>query len=76
VLAAVHDRGGAPLHFVLASFVLALDPSADALRWLSVAFAVATVPICYDIARRLAGVTAGVTAAPVATDPETRSVGR
>jgi hypothetical protein len=66
VLATVHDRGGAPLHFVLASFVLELDPSASALRWLSVVFAVATIPLCYDIGRRLAGSTAGVAAAAVA----------
>jgi hypothetical protein len=30
----VLDRGGAPLHFVLAHVALALDRSPDALRWL------------------------------------------
>ena len=62
----VLDRGGAPLHFVLAHFTLALDVSPEALRWLSVVFALATVPLCYDLARRLAGPVAGVTAAALA----------
>jgi len=57
------DRGGAPLHFVLAHFALAVDGSATTLRWLSLVFALATVPLCYDLARRLAGPFAGVTAA-------------
>jgi hypothetical protein len=60
------DRGGAPLHFVLAHVSLALDPSVDALRWLSLVFAVATVPVCYDLGRRLAGRTAGAVATVVA----------
>lgn len=62
----VLDRGGAPLHFVLAHLALALDPSADALRWLSVVFALATVPLCYDLGRRLAGSFTGLTAATLA----------
>src|SRR5262245_14321535 len=37
------DRGGAPLHFLFAHFALAVSPSPEALRWLSVVFAVATV---------------------------------
>ena len=60
------DRGGAPLHFVLAHVALVLDPSVEALRWLSLVFALATVPVCYDLGRRLAGRTAGVVAAVVA----------
>ena len=60
------DRGGAPLHFVLAHFALALDPSPDALRWLSVVFALATIPLCFDLGRRLGGRVAGVTAGIVA----------
>jgi hypothetical protein len=60
------DRGGAPLHFVLAHGAFWLDPSADALRWLSVLAAVAAVPLCYDLARRLGGAEAGVVAAAVA----------
>src|SRR6266540_1766088 len=59
----VLDRGGAPLHFVLAHVALALDSSPDALRWLSVVFALVTVPLCYDLARRLSGDFAGLTAA-------------
>ncbi len=62
----VLDRGGAPLHFVLAHVALALDSSPDALRWLSVVFALVTVPLCYDLARRLSGDFAGLTAAGLA----------
>ena len=62
----ISDRGGAPLHFALAHVALALDPSPEALRWLSVVFALATVPVCYDLGRRLGGATAGVVAAVVA----------
>jgi hypothetical protein len=61
------DRGGAPLHFVLSHVALAFDSSPEALRWLSVVFAVATIPLCYDLARRLAGPVAGATAALVAS---------
>lgn len=61
------DRGGAPLHFVLAHVALALDASPEALRWLSVVFAAGAVPVCYDLGRRLGGRTAGVTAAVVAS---------
>jgi Dolichyl-phosphate-mannose-protein mannosyltransferase len=60
------DRGGAPLHFVLAHFALAVDGSPETLRWLSLVFAVATIPLCYDLARRLAGQFAGLTAAALA----------
>jgi mannosyltransferase len=70
----VLDRGGAPLHFVLAHVALALDPSVDALRWLSVVFALATVPLCYDLARRLAGPLAGVTAATLAATSQLLTV--
>jgi Dolichyl-phosphate-mannose-protein mannosyltransferase len=60
------DRGGAPLHFLLAHVALALDASPQTLRWLSVVFALATLPVCYDLGRRLGGRAAGVTAAVVA----------
>jgi hypothetical protein len=70
----VLDRGGAPLHFVLAHVALALDPSAEALRWLSVVFAVATVPLCYDLARRLSGRFAGLTAATLAATSQLLTV--
>jgi Dolichyl-phosphate-mannose-protein mannosyltransferase len=61
------DRGGAPLHFVLSHVALALDSSPEALRWLSVVFAVATIPLCLDLGRRLGGPVAGATAAIVAS---------
>ena len=57
------DRGGAPLHFVLAHFAFAVDGSPRTLRWLSLVFALATIPLCYDLARRLSGRFAGLTAA-------------
>ena len=61
------DRGGAPLHFVLSHLALALDSSPEALRWLSVVFALATIPLCLDLGRRLGGPVAGATAAIVAS---------
>jgi Dolichyl-phosphate-mannose-protein mannosyltransferase len=57
------DRGGAPLHFALAHLAFAVDGSPRTLRWLSLVFALATIPLCYDLARRLAGRFAGLTAA-------------
>src|SRR5436190_4664050 len=60
------DRGGAPLHFVLAHLAFAVDGSPGTLRWLSLVFALATIPVCYDLARRLAGQFAGLTAAALA----------
>ena len=62
----VLDRGGAPLHFLLAHAAFAVDGSPQTLRWLSLVFAVATIPVCYDLARRLAGQFAGLTAAALA----------
>jgi mannosyltransferase len=62
----VLDRGGAPLHFLLAHFALAIDTTPETLRWVSVVFALATVPVCYDLARRLAGRFAGLIAASLA----------
>jgi hypothetical protein len=60
------DRGGAPLHFVLVHLAFVFDSSADALRWVSVVFAVGAVLLCYDLGRRLEGRVAGVAAAIVA----------
>ena len=60
------ERGGPPLHFLLSHIALAVDSSPYALRWLAVVFAVATIPICWDLGRRLAGPAAGATAALVA----------
>jgi mannosyltransferase len=59
------ERGGSPLHFVLAHFALVADTSPDALRWLSVVFALAAVVLTFDLARRLAGPVAGGAAAIV-----------
>ena len=60
------DRGGAPLHFVLVHLAFLFDSSPEALRWISVVFAVAAVVLCYDLGRRLDGRVAGVAAAVVA----------
>jgi dolichyl-phosphate-mannose-protein mannosyltransferase len=62
----VLDRGGAPLHFVLAHAALAVSTRPEALRWVSVMFALATVPLCYDLSRRIAGPVAGLVAAALA----------
>ena len=70
VLAGVYDRGGAPLHFLLASVALRIDPSPAALRWLSVVFALAAVPLCYDLGRRLDGATAGAVSALTAASSQ------
>ncbi|MGH3083738.1 MAG: hypothetical protein ACRDNP_06695, partial [Gaiellaceae bacterium] len=43
-----------------------VDASADTLRWLSVLAGLAAVPLCFDLARRLGGIGAGVVAAAVA----------
>lgn len=59
------DRGGAPLHFVLTHGVFVVDTSAEALRWLSVVCALAAVPLCFDLGRRLGGQAAGLVAAAV-----------
>jgi mannosyltransferase len=59
------DRGGAPLDFVLAHIAIALHPSVIAPRLVSLLFGVATVPVVYDLGRRLGGVAAGATAAIV-----------
>jgi Dolichyl-phosphate-mannose-protein mannosyltransferase len=56
------DRGGAPLHFLLVHAVLSVDSSADALRWLSVAFAVGALVTCFELGRQLAGPVAGTVA--------------
>jgi hypothetical protein len=59
------DRGGAPLHFVLAHVALDVSDTATALRWLSVVAAVATVPVAYDLGRRIDGPWIGAVAAVV-----------
>jgi hypothetical protein len=66
----VLDRGGAPLHFVLAHLALAIDSAPATLRWISVVFALGTVPLCYDLARRIAGRSAGLIAAVLAASSQ------
>jgi Dolichyl-phosphate-mannose-protein mannosyltransferase len=68
------DRGGAPLHFVLAHIAFAVDGSPTTLRWLSLVLALATIPVCYDLARRLAGQFAGLTAAALAATSQLLAV--
>ena len=70
----VLDRGGAPLHFLLAHGAFALDGSPQTLRWLSLVFALATIPLCYDLARRVAGELAGFTAAALAATSQLLAV--
>jgi hypothetical protein len=56
VLATVHgERGGAPLHFLLAWLVGELGGGLGALRLCSAAFAVASVPVVGALGSRLAG---------------------
>ncbi|MDQ2967895.1 MAG: glycosyltransferase family 39 protein, partial [Actinomycetota bacterium] len=62
----VLDRGGAPLHFLLAHVALAIHTTPESVRWLSLVFALATVPLCYDLTRRLDGEFAGLVAAALA----------
>jgi hypothetical protein len=66
----VVDRGGAPLHFLLAHAAFGFDPSSDALRWVSVVLALLVVPICFDLGRRLAGPVAGAAAAALAASSQ------
>jgi hypothetical protein len=61
----IWDRGGAPLHFVLAHLVLSVVGSAAALRWLSVVAAIATVPVAFDLGRRVGGREVGALASVV-----------
>jgi hypothetical protein len=70
----VLDRGGAPLHFLLAHVAFAVDDSPRTLRWLSLLFAVVTIPLCYDLARRLSGQFAGLIAAALAATSQLLTV--
>jgi hypothetical protein len=47
------ERGGAPLHFLLAHFVSSAWPSLTGLRLISVVFAVASVPVIAALVARL-----------------------
>lgn len=68
------DRGGAPLHFLLVHAAFAIDGSPRTMRWLSLVFALATIPLCYDLARRLAGRFAGLTASALAATSQLLTV--
>ena len=62
----IAERGGAPLHFVLAWIVVHLGGGLTALRILSLLFAVASVPaiawLCSQLADRYVGVVAAILA--------------
>ena len=60
------DRGGAPLHFLLAHVALLVDESLTALRALSALFATASIPVIAALAARLAGRGTAVLAALLA----------
>ena len=51
----VGERGGAPLHYLLAHLALSVDESLAALRSLSALFATASVPVIAALVARLAG---------------------
>lgn len=64
------ERGGPPLHFVLSHLTLLADSSPYGIRWLSVVFSLAAVPVSWDLGRRLGGhVAAGTAALVVAASP-------
>lgn len=66
MLATVHgERGGAPLHFLLAWLVDELGGGLTALRLLSALFAVASIPVVALLVRRLAGPAAALAACVV-----------
>jgi Dolichyl-phosphate-mannose-protein mannosyltransferase len=68
------DRGGAPLHFALAHAAIAVNPSAEAIRWISVLSAVGTIPVAYDLVRRLATARAAAVAALLAASSQLLAV--
>jgi hypothetical protein len=47
------ERGGAPLHYLLAYLVGQVDPGLTSLRLISVAFAVASIPVAAAVVARL-----------------------
>jgi Dolichyl-phosphate-mannose-protein mannosyltransferase len=66
VLDTVADRGGAPLHFLLAHAALQVDESLTAVRALSALFATASIPVTAALAARLADRRVAVLAALLA----------
>jgi uncharacterized membrane protein len=63
----IAERGGAPLHFVLAWAVVHLGGGLTALRALSLVFAVASVPLIAVLGSRLADSASGVVASVLAS---------
>ena len=63
----MRERGGAPLHFVVAWAVAHLELGLGALRAVSATFAVASLPLIAVLGRRLAGPTVGLLAAALAS---------
>src|SRR5688572_27510501 len=59
------NRGGAPLHFLVAWMVAHLGGGLMVLRACSAAFAVASIPVCALLARRLAGRRAALVASVI-----------
>lgn len=57
------ERGGAPLHFLLAWIVEHLGGGLTGLRFLSAIFAVASIPLVAELGRRLGGRATGAIAA-------------
>ena len=55
LLDSVFERGGAPLHYLLAHISLSFDESLVALRLVSAIFAVASIPVLAALVTRLAG---------------------
>jgi len=60
------ERGGAPLHFLLAHFVSSAWSSLTGLRLISVLFAVASVPVMAALVRRLTDARTALVAAAIA----------
>jgi hypothetical protein len=67
VYTVITERGGAPLHFVLAWAVVHMGGGLTALRVLSLVFAVASVPAIAVLASRLADRLVGLVAAVLAS---------
>jgi Dolichyl-phosphate-mannose-protein mannosyltransferase len=64
---AITDRGGAPLHFALSWGVVQLGGGLTALRLVSVAFAVASIPAIATLGARVADRLTGLVAAVLAS---------
>jgi hypothetical protein len=63
----IDERGGAPLHFLLAWTIVHLDGGLTGLRAVSLVFAVASVPLIALLGARLADRATGVVAAALAS---------